>query len=502
MNEPSTITNSTLGGDLGGLDGLLDNLAKARERDRVQIALGACLAEVKDRTNDINALFAENRRSEAIRLTKILIGGELEAAGYQRIVVPEYVQKGRAKQVIYVYLGTHWEMVSMQVFYDFCREGAKRMGLSDLYANDQNFMCDVFENVAFRTSRHLVTVQPEGGVWINLKNCTVEINSDGTIATHDHRPEDFFMYCLPYSYNPKAKCKLWHTFLDEVLPDKETQTLLGEYIGYCFTRNVKLEKMAVFYGTGANGKSVVMDVLRQLFGRMNVSESTLSSLTTDPEARALLQNKLVNISSESGKNIDSAILKMIVSGEAVEMRILYVGTKMLENPPKLITSYNELPPMENTYGYRRRWLLFPFEKAIAEDRQDPALANKLCVELPGILNWCLALLAKLLKRVARNSGEGFSVSNECNSAMSVYARSSNSVWMFLEECCTIDSENIYAVKVKDAYNSYTSYCKASGITKPFTQKKFKQFAVEWGAKVSSYKNTFYLNINIDSSNYE
>lgn len=499
MNEPTTITNATLS---GGLDTELDNLANARERDLVPLVLGTFLAEVADRRKDIDEVLATNKETKAVKVLKLLVAAELVAACNNRIKVPEYTQKGRAKQFIYLYVGTHWELLGMQVFYDFCKDGAKKMGLSDMFSEDHNFMNEVCENVAYRISRHMETVQPEGGVWINLKNCTVEINSDGSTSTHDHRPEDFFMYCLPYSYDPKAVCPRWHAFLDEVLPDKLTQTLLGEFIGYCFTRNIKLERMAVFYGTGANGKSVVMDVMRNLFGRVNVSESTLSSLTTDPEARALLQNKLVNISSESNRTVDPAILKMIVSGEPVEMRILYVGTKMLVNPPKLVTSYNELPPMEQTHGFRRRWLLFPFEQTISEERQDPALANKLCVELPGILNWCLALLAKLLERVARNSGESFTTSYECNNAMNQYAKNSNSAWMFLSDCCTIDAENVYAVRMKEAYSSYLAYCRSVGISKPFALKKFKQFAVEWGATASLHQKLTYFNFNIDSSNYE
>lgn len=269
-------------------------------------------------------------------------------------------------------------------------------------------------------------------------------------------------------------------FLDEVLPEKEAQALLGQFIGYCFTKNLKLEKMAVFYGGGANGKSVCMDVIKNLMGRNNVSEVTLSSATYDPEPRSLLDGKLLNISSESEKNINTSILKMMVSGEPVQVRELYRGTRLMDNPPKFLTSYNELPPLENTLGYRRRWLLFPFDKTISADRQDPALTGKLCRELPGILNWVLANLANLLRRVNEGCGEDFTSSNLCNSSLDAYFKSANTATIFLDEMCKQD--DTIQTPMKQLYESYKKYCVESGVTKPCILKNFKKALIDWGGK--------------------
>lgn len=470
-----------------------------RERNIVQIALEASLASLNDRKKDIDLIFNTSKAKAAWEQVMIILGSEIEEAVRGRMIVPEYSQKGSAKQMIYVFVGTHWEITQIQIYYDFVKDACRKIGLSEVYVQNQDYMNKVFENVAFRVSKHISTVQPHDGVWINLSNCTVEINSDGTMSTHEHRSSDFFLYCLPYCYDPQAECPQWLQFLDEVLPEKESQMLLGEYIGYCFTQNLKLEKMAVFYGGGANGKSVCLDVIKHLIGRSNVSEATLNSITNDPEARALLQNKLVNLSSEAGKNINPAILKMLISGEAVEMRILYVGTKLLYNPPKLITSYNELPPVENTHGYRRRWILFPFNKTIADNRQDPALAGKLCVELPGILNWVLVHLSELVMRVNSGIGEDFSRSVECQKALTEYFSTSNSASMFLEECCQCDDMN--PIKLKELYGHYQVYCRCTGIMKPVIKKNFKKVVEDWGATLTLHHTTTYVNLSVDTSVY-
>lgn len=520
-------------------DGHLSSLEKERERNRVKYTLDACLQTLPDRRREIEQIFEEEKLRTALWKARCIVGNEIETSLKGKMIVPEYSQKSAAKQCVYVFVGTHWKPIIIQQYYDFIRDACRKVGLDDMYVNDPDTMCKVFEDVAFRVSKHICTAQPHDGVWINLKNCTVEIvahptpsleglsldtsSNDGNqaspaesvtskvspkgdgrgalIRTHPHRAEDFFLYCLPYCYDPDAECPLWHQFLDEVIPEKEMQTLLGEYIGYCFTRNLKLEKMAVLYGSGANGKSVCLDVMKNLFGLSNVSEATLSSITTDPEARTVLENKLVNISSESSKKLDTAILKMLISGETVEMRKLYVGTKKLTTPPKLITSYNELPPMENTHGYRRRWLLFPFKVTIPDHKQDHNLANKLCTELSGIMNWVLGLLSALIERVNRHDGEGFTQSQSCKEAFSEYVRTSNTCLLFLHECCSKIPDNSCQMTLKEVYNHYKSFCAASGITKPAILKNFKKAIADWGGEITVRYNIVYANITVDTSSY-
>lgn len=468
-------------------------------RNKAQIALEACLRRLHDRRADVENAFDTLSRKAACEEVLVILGSEISEALKGKLIAPEYSQKSAAKQVLYVYVGTHWEVTKTQIYYDYVKEACRRVGLSEVYVQDPVFMNKVFEKVAFIVSHHISTAQPHDGVWINLRNCTVEILADGTLSTHEHRPEDFFLYCLPYSYDAEARCEKWTKFLNDVLPDKVSQTVLAEYIGYCFTTSMKLEKMLVLFGGGANGKSVCMDVIKQLFGRSNISEATLSSITNDPEARTVLENKLVNISSESGRNLNAAVLKMMISGEPVEMRKLYVGTKTLYNPPKLITSYNELPPIENTHGYKRRWILMPFKRTIADNEQDPALSRKLTGELPGILNWVLMHLQKLVQRVSNSVGEGFTYSEECDEALKEYFKTANTAMLFFEECCKTDDTVL--VKLKDLYVDYQNYCRESGVSKPVIKKNFKKIAQDWGAAVTNSNGVVYFNVVVDRAVY-
>lgn len=494
VTTPLPLCEGEGGGSLA-VEKMLDALVESRERDRVGITLCACLDRVQSRSGDINALLDQKkRRAEIFEDLKHLAAGEIEAVVESKMIVKEFHYRNGPEQVKYIYTGTHWERVDHQQFLDFAKAACKKMGFGNMFYEDEKFMNMVFGNVGFRISQYINTAAPHDGVWINMRNCTLEIYGDGRILTHSHRSSDFFHYCLDYDYDPNAKCPQWRKFLDEVLDDEDTQSLLGEFIGYCFTKNLKLEKMALFYGGGANGKSVTLDVITRLMGKANVSEAMLNSVTSDPEARSQLEGKLVNISSESNAYMNNAILKKLISGEATEVRILYEGTRLMRDIPKFITSFNTMPSLEQTAGMRRRIIIFPFDHTIPIEKQDFMLSQKLCQELPGIMNWVLEKLEGLLQKVARHNGEGFTASRKCNTAFADYVKNSNSAYAFLSECCEKSDES--TIPMRTLYQEYCNYARECGFTKVLIKKDFKKILQETDPETVNHSNIIMYKIKV------
>lgn len=468
--------------------------SETRARERARLVLAKLVDRVSDRSEDISALAENNPKvSERDRKVRSLVSSEIARASEETLTVTEYSQKSCSKQQIYVFVGTHWEYIPIQVYYDFVKKAAQKTGLEEMFYEDQDYMNKVFEQVAFRVAEHRIATFPHGEQWINFQNGTLEINESGKLGWHEHRAEDFFLYCLPYPYSKRAKCRKWIKFLDRVLPDKDTQTLLAEYIGYCFTRDLKLEKMAVFYGTGCNGKSVVLDMVEKLVGQENVSNVSMSALTLDPEKRAMLENKLVNVSHESDRKLDNAMMKQLVSGEPTEVRLLYKGTHTMFHYAKFFTSFNRLPPTESTHGFFRRWILFPFEVTITEEEQDPDLTKKLSKELPGIFNWVIGGLQGLLTRRA------FSKSVVCQTALSEYQRTSNSALMFITERCVFGKGR---TKLKDAYIAYCNFCNEEGFTNRFRKSNFREIMRTSGVKEFTYQGCNYMELEIKTDEWQ
>jgi len=470
----------------------LEDLKKGREKYDHNVVgghLSAYVAKVPDISDKLNDIAVQSKTQKAVetRFCEEVSAVIVEAAD-GNITVTEYVQKQMSKQVVYLYVGTHWRSIRTQQFYDFVKDGAYAAGLDQKYAENPRFMNTLFEAVAFRVSRDREQYVPNGEVWINMQNGTLEVMQDGSLNFRQHVREDFFTYVLPYGYQPEAQCPRWHKFLDEVLPEKESQLLLGEYLGYCFTRNLKLEKCLVMYGGGQNGKSVTTDVACELFGYKNVSHIDLEMLTTNETYRAEAVGKLANISQENGPNVQYSTLKNMVSGETVMVRNLYKDPYPTSNYGKIIASYNTLPKTENTFGFYRRWLLLPFNVTISKEQMDVNLKAKLCEELSGILNWVLECLQGLVVR------KGFTESKVCEEALDEYKLNCNSALRYFYERCVLDEDS--RLKLKDLYADYLRFCNEDNISNRFGKNNFMQQLKNVGVGKRTYAGINYLNVKL------
>lgn len=459
-----------------------------RTENIVEVTLNAFLARVEDRTSVIESLFqSSQKKAEYERGVMEFITKYVAEIVEGKLCLNDYTEKNKTKQAVFVFVGTHWQIVNVQLYIVFVKRCARKMGLDEIYVEDPDFMNRLIERLGYRCIDYKKQRVAPGEVWINFLNCTLEIKKDASIVEREHRADDFFTYVLPYAYDKSAECPRFQTFLDRVMPEQGMQRLMAEYIGYCFTRNLKLEKMAVLYGTGSNGKSVMLDVITKLLGNANVSFVTLSALTCDDEKRALIEGRLANISHESNGELDIAMMKQIISGEPTEVRVLYRGTHTMTDIPKLFTSYNRLPSTESTHGFFRRWILFPFEVIIPDEEQDIDLLQKLMVELSGILNWVLEALKGLVQRKA------FSKSERCDKALADFKKTSNSVLQFLDEKCEVGDE--HSISLADLYKKYTTYCAEETLSR-FGKKNFQEIVKNFGARMTLYKSAKMYNIKL------
>ena len=417
----------------------------------MEIGLNAIVAKVPDLSMQINELLAREKNST--RSVKTLIVQNIGDAADGDLVVPDYVPAAKSKQRVYEFRRTHWQEMPSQAFFDFVRDCCRKMKVPESMMIDSSFMNQVYEDLAHHISHVCNQREEEGEVCINFQNGTLCILKDGTSYLKPHNRDDFFRYVLPYSYDPEAQYPLWQKFLDEILPDLSVQQVMAEAIGLCLAPGIKSEKMLVFFGHGSNGKSVALEVIEGVFGSRNVSNVTLNDLTNDDCKRCLLDDKLVNISTESNKELNTAVLKTMVSGEPIIARELYRGPRTLTRYARLITSFNQLPRAEATHGFYRRFLIIPFGVTIDEKNADVNLASKLKQELPGILNWVLEGLRRYL------TNYHFTESRPCDEELIRYRNNSDSVRLFISEACETN-EDLYPAETQGSqlYKAYKRFC--------------------------------------------
>ncbi len=371
----------------------------------------------------------------------------------------------RQHDFLYCYNGEFWSIIDENEMQSFLGECAFRCGVSEITSKDFKFRQDLFQQfLALATPPK--PRRRKGLVLLNLKNGTLEISAKRVFLRPFDR-NDFLTYQLEFDYNPLAKAPVFERFLSEALPDSSAQNILAEYLGYIFTHGLKLEKILILYGSGANGKSVVFDIVTALVGTANVSNYSLQSLTdNNGYSRAMLSTKLLNYASEVSGKLESSTFKLLASGEPVECRLPYGRPFLSTDYGKLIFNCNELPTdTEQTEAFFRRFLILPFLHTVPLEKRDPTLSKRIIEsEMSGVLNWVLAGLGRLLKN------QRFSKCELAEKMLERFRTESDSVLLFLEEE-NYQKSHEYHTPLQDLYSNYQTFCVTNRYI-PLSNKKF------------------------------
>lgn len=294
---------------------------------------------------------------------------------------------------------------------------------------------------------------------INLKNGVLDLKTKKLLP---HTKKVLFFSSIPVKYDPEVQCPNWISALRLVFEeDQERIELLRQFFGYILWGGYPfLQKALCLVGEGANGKSMVLEVLKRLIGKDNYSSISMSSIDK-PFSAVMLQNKLANIVEESpvGTKINSEAFKNIVGGGEVLMAKKYQDERSETVHARLVFSCNKMPKFQDTsFGLVRRILFLPFNvNLVATGRARPHFFEEaLLPELPGILNWILQVLP---------IQKGFKLhdSSASREFRDLYKEESDSVYAFFKECLEVKEESYYTVDSQVIYDRYKMYCYDSGV---------------------------------------
>ncbi len=244
--------------------------------------------------------------------------------------------------------------------------------------------------------------------FIAFRNGILNIDTNELLP---YSPDFIITNKIEWDYNKNA----YSEEVDEVLNniscnDKEIRKLLEEVIGSCFYRSQTLAggKAFMLIGTGANGKSTYLNMLKHLLGQKNTSSLGLKNLD-EKFATVMMFGKLANIGDDiSDKMVnDLSYFKKIVTGERIEAE--QKGQPRFEFEPycKLIFSVNNIPRMgtgADSGAIRRRLVIVPFNGKFTKenlgDSFNPYIGSKL--KSQESMEYLIKIGVEGLKRVLEN----------------------------------------------------------------------------------------------------
>lgn len=287
-----------------------------------------------------------------------------------------------------------------------------------------------------------------------------------------HSPKHLDLVRIPLVYDPNAHSADVDKLLNKVFcNDQECLNLFGEMLGDCLISKNIYQKAFMFYGSGSNGKSTILNLIQTFVGAKNVARLGLDQFTKEFNV-AELENKLVNLGDDINyKPIqDSGTLKKIFSGEPMSVQRKFERPFNMASFATQIFSCNEIPKnSDRSDGMGRRWCFVPFNAVITKHDADydPLILEK--VTTPEALSYLLNLAIQGFQRLR---AQGYFTEPQCViETKREYDVTNSTVLSWLDDE-GMGIENIVDVPKTSIYPMYRNWCDESGVNKPLGKINF------------------------------
>jgi len=362
---------------------------------------------------------------------------------------------GIKNEVPYFYTSEFWQRIAPPPFMHLLKAVGMKQGIPYAIVKHHRFVKELVKQFASEAWFPILTTS--GVPKINLRNGTLHFTPNG-VERKPFDKQDGLTYQLDYDYAPDAPAPRFKAFIEHVLPDGAVRKLLFQYIGYVFLRDMNLERVLFLFGSGANGKSVFLNVIKALIGKEQCCAYSLEDLTKKDYHRAELGNYILNVCTEISSRLKTSVFKQMVSREPLQARSPYGKPFIIHEYATSIFATNELPKdVEQTNAFFRRFLIIPFDVRIPDDEQDPDLAKKIIdSEMSGVLNYVVQGARSLLRE------KKFAIPQAVLETVEKFRRESNCVATFLD--AKRYHPSVEKCKPLQAmYDVYKEHCLAEGI---------------------------------------
>jgi P4 family phage/plasmid primase-like protien len=298
----------------------------------------------------------------------------------------------------------------------------------------------------------ILPIQLDANRWLlNVQNGTIDLR---TGELRSHRREDLITAQSPISYDRSMPCPLWIKTLDRIM-SKNTLMIgfLQRLFGLCLTGDVSEQVLPILYGSGANGKTTILNVMLEMLGPDYAIIAPPGLLMvkrgeTHPTERAILFGKrlVVDMESAEGARLNEQFVKQMTGGDMITTRRMREDFWSFWPTHKALLCTNHRPQIQETKdAIWRRIKLTPFKVRIPDAEQDKTLPRRLQAEYPGILAWCVQ---GCLDWQREGSGEP----TEVKDATKGYRNEQDVLGAFLDENTKEDKNS--KVRCSDLYARY------------------------------------------------
>lgn len=298
------------------------------------------------------------------------------------------------------YNGIHWEEISdfraFATIDGWIEQGAAEVGYTTGYVHGVS---------DFLKARLLIDSPNQDPNLVPFRNGLLNLKTGELCA---HSPENHITWCLPYQYDPAARCSKVIAWIYETVGRDNLQVqLVRAYLKAVITGRADLQRFLQLLGPGGGGKGTLMRLAEALVGRRNTHVTTLKRLETNRFETAQLYNKRLCLVTDSERYAGEISVFKAATGQDLlpnEKKHQNPGEPFIFRGMMIMSANEELTTADLTSGFQRRRITARFDNVVPEEQRRD-LGKEFEPELPGVLNWALRMdderLRQLLVETAR-----------------------------------------------------------------------------------------------------
>ena len=306
---------------------------------------------------------------------------------------------------------------------------------------------------------------------IVFKNGVLDIY---TMKLEPMTPDNLESIKINCNYNPNAYSKTVDEFFDTATNgDKLIEQLLYEAIGYSMLKTNELQKAFILVGSGRNGKSTYLDLIKAVLGRENTTTVSFKDLANNFRA-AMLEGKLASLAGDISSQpiTDSDLIKSISAGEDITIEQKYKQAQSKALFSTLFFACNKLPRTPDTSdGFYRRWCIIPFVANLSKITRVEGMMFKKDLLSQDSLDYVAYKAVQAIYKVLTTTNE-FAEPQAVTDMLTNYKVDNSTVLSWFRDVHKQDINKIKNLKTGAAYVSYCKWCEDAGRSRS-SQTTFK-----------------------------
>lgn len=267
--------------------------------------------------------------------------------------------------------------------------------------------------------------------------------------------EFFALNPIPYSLGESSDTPVMDKLFSEWVGE-DKKDLLYEMLAYSLSSEYFIHRIFCLIGSGSNGKSKFINLMKNFVGDNNYCSTDLDALMASRFESSKLHKKLLCLMGETNFSTITKTekLKRLCGQDPVGFE--YKGKNAFDdiNYAKIVIATNALPQTnDRTKGFYRRWLIIDFPNEFKEGGD--ILKTIPLIEYSNLARKCVGLLAKL---VSKNS---FSFEGSVEERQVEYEKHSNPMKQFIKDFYVSDPNGL--IPFFEFFEDFGTYLSSKGL---------------------------------------